>query len=246
MCKTHLKKVITILFYTFPLFVWGQSINDSTSTDSLYRLPSLQVLIDTAIANSPSTKIEKLAIQTAKREATSERLSIFKIASFNTGYTYGNTGVLSVSESSANNAINSFSSTQNARYYIGASINLPLNSLLDRNNQIQLAKIRIEEKKLTLEETNKAISEEVTLRYYRLYLAGQLLKINIDKLHIDELNLQVTKKMFLKGEATVSDLTRVSESLNKAQIDVETIKVEYLLAKKLLEQYIGVKLEALL
>lgn len=228
-----------IIFYS--LLSYAQS--DTIKLLKEIPLPKLEQLIDSAIIISPLLDRIDVVKKIQERHVISSKRDFLRGVALTSRYNYGNAGVFTTQESTSLQTFSTLNSSVTSQYLVGVNINMPIDFLVDRKNKITIEKLRVDELDQQKEIIKLQIIQQITQYYYKVKLNYSLLKIQADKLQVDELNVLMTQKLFYKGESTVSELSRVTEIFNKAQIDFETTKIEYQKTIFLLQKATGITLQ---
>jgi outer membrane protein TolC len=236
-----------IIYFTFLCIIfvstYGQKIDTTNILVKEVSLPKLNVLIDSAIYQSSVMKQSDVLLKIQERHIISAKRDLLRGIAITSRYTYGNAGVLTTQESTSFTSFSTLNSSITSQYLIGVNVNMPLDFLIDRKNKIMIEKLRVDKIEYQKDIFREQIIREVTEYYYKAKLNYNLLRVQADKLQLDEVNVFMTQKLFLKGEASVAELSRVTEIFNKAQIDFEATKVEYQKTIFLLQHTTGLSLQ---
>ncbi len=246
MCNYSIKNMKVICFiFLYLSFVasFGQKIDTTKISVEEIVLPKLEILIDSAIKHSSVMKKSDILLQIQEREIISAKRGFLRGFALTSRYTYGNAGVLSTQESTNFTAFSTLNSSITSQYLVGFNLNMPLDFLVDRRNKVKIEKLRVDKIEYQKDIFKQQIIQEVSEYYYKAKLNYNLLRVQADKLQLDEVNVFMTQKLFLEGEASVAELSRVTEIYNKAQIEFEDTKVEYQKTIFLLQHITGLRLE---
>ena len=121
--------------------------------------------------------------------------------------------------------------------YSGAFfLNMPLNTIVNRRNEIKLAKAEIEQAFQTAEEQRAETRQLIIRQYNDLILKQRLLRIRSNYLETARINMQMVEKEFSNGLVSVTEYTRITELASHAEADYETARIEFLTAYMVLEE----------
>jgi outer membrane protein TolC len=177
---------------------------------------------------------------------------ILKSFAFISNYSYGSiptylntTGTTSDVIQSPGASLNAFSQTARALYTIGFGFNISFEQVFGgiRN--------RIEKQNLVIEENNadtviekKALRIKIITQYQALLLAKILFDHSQDALQTAYVNKTLVDKQFANHEAKVTDQMTAQDLYEKAVTDSEQSKSNYTLALLIMEESIGMTVNA--
>lgn len=236
-----MKIIFYIIISFYSLLIYAQS--DTVKLLKEIPLPKLEVLIDSAMMISPLLDRIDVVKEIQERHIVSSKRDFLRGVALTSRYTYGNAGVLTTQESTTFQSFSTLNSSVTSQYLLGVNINMPIDFLVNRKNKIAIEQLRVDELDQQKEIAKLEIIQEITQYYYKVKLNYSLLKVQADKLQVDELNVLMTQKLFYKGESSVSELSRITEIYNKAQIDFEITKIEYQKTIFLLQKATGITLQ---
>lgn len=121
-------------------------------------------------------------------------------------------------------------------------INVSLGSLLSKPFMVKRAKSEYKVAKLESEEYNAQLETQVKARYYDYILQLNQLKIFTQSAQDSKSVSQGLKNKFEKGEITLDNYNQSRIAQSAADISQIQAEINYLKAKDLLEEMIGVKL----
>jgi outer membrane protein TolC len=211
-------------------------------TDDITQImPPLATLLDSAFVHDPGLKftelqyvIDKGNLHTSQAQWTQD-LGLQANAGYGTfDYVYSNTAQTSTPQAST-------SRQSQSQYAVGGFLRLPLYDLVNRKNQIKMAKAVMEQSK-TLSETRKNELRELVIKQYNDIIAKQrVLKIKSKYLETSRINTQMAEKGFVKGTVSVDDYSRVSEIGAHTETDFETAKMDFVSSYMIMEVITGMK-----
>ncbi len=235
------------------LATYGQTQAPIVDTDSLWQKKlfdtpdvALPLLIEAAVQHAPEIKILLAESEIAGQELSITRKGLWSSVSLISGYNYGTDGNLSLTQSSVNAPVNSFTAVRSSRYAVGVNMSLPLDRLMTRGNQIKKQKLTLEQTRLAIELKEKDIAKEVMEIYQELILTNRLLRLINETFQSSEINKKMAEKEFLEGETPVSEISRVTEMYLKSAMDRENMQSKYKSLYMFLEQRVGTNIPELL
>ncbi|MDJ1467839.1 TolC family protein [Cytophagaceae bacterium DM2B3-1] len=250
-----MKKLLLLLFLsTLTLSaLYAQStgteyVADSIWQKKLFESPDkiLPVLIEAALQHAPEVEIELAEKEIVNQDAIIARKALLSGVSLVSAYNYGTAGNLSVTESTINNPVNSFTTAKSSRYTVGVNLSLPLDKVFTRGNQLKKKQIELHQTELNQKIKENDIRKEVMGLYQELVLTNRILLLSNESLNSMQIHKKMAEKEFVEGEIPVSEIVRVSEMYTKAAVSNEEVKSKLKSMYLLLEQRVGVKLSELL
>ena len=205
------------------------------------RIPPLQTLIDTAIARDPYVKFRnlQLIINECKLRASQYDWTRSLGIQFNLGYgnfyNYSSSATTGVTPHDV--ATNRSETKYNGAFYIY----MPLYMVIGRRSQIILAKTEIEQSQNMAEVQRNETRQLVIRQYNDLILKQRLFKLKLKYLETARINLQIVEKEFTNGVIAVTEYTRISEIVSRAEADYEGCRIDFLTAYMVLEEVVHIK-----
>ncbi len=244
--KMPLRVFIVSCFTLFlNLSVLSQSA-DSLVSDILFRedfLPPLNVLIEAAKEHSPLLKQynAEIAIRAMKNKSLKRNWSKYISLGASMQYgTYDNYALNSYSDGL--NPIGAITTGQQSRYSVGLFVNLPVYSIYNRNNEINIGQKELEQVRFEKEQITDQLVNQVVEQYSNVLLARKILILRNDDLNSINLQLAMSEKKFKSGQIKLSELVVIQGIQTKAKIDLEKEKNNLYKSLSLLEQTCGIKL----
>ena len=204
-------------------------------------LPSLETIIDSAIAKNPYVKFRDLQITVNTHKLNSDRAEWTRDIGFQTDVRYG------TFDNFASNVVEgqnpALSSTRNTQtnYGIGAYIRIPFYDFLNRKNQIKMAKAEIEQAKSFSQVQRNELRQFVIRQYNELIIKQRLLKIKAKYTETSRIHMQMVEKEFINGAITLTEYSSLSEIASRAESELESAKMDFRTAYMILEEIVGMK-----
>jgi outer membrane protein TolC len=255
---TGMKLRVRFLLHRFSfLFLLCSSIHSiaqSTLTDSiqnnfqsafeadsfLLKLPSIEILIDSAIAHAPVIKVQNLSLQKnqldlkhSKNEWTKDIINAGGIFSYGQFYDINNSDISPVQQTT--------SASAQTRYSLGLTLKIPIISFFDRYDY-KVAKIELEQTQSNKQLLIKEIREEVYNRYNSLISSYQNYKILFENFDDQNIIMENAEKDFMSNQISVSETSSLRISYAKAKIDLSKARYEFQKALWLLEEITGFRI----
>jgi outer membrane protein TolC len=227
-----MKKLYAFTFLFFALLSFKASAQESIIDQVNY--PLLQKYIQSAKEHFTQKKIFAARTESAKTAISLNTISYLDILNASYFYRPNSNYVLTVPGVANANpySVNGFQ--------FGASVNI--GQFLEKPSMVKRAKADYNIAKLQEDEYDTTLAMEVKRRYYDYIQQISLLKVYTQGAQDSKGIAEGLKNKFAKGEITIDayNLSRINEAASvTAKIQAET---NYLKAKDLLEEIIGVKL----
>lgn len=229
----------------------GESVNlgdegfNPLTDDITKKIPTLDVLIDSAIINSHRLKYWDKEIAITEYELRSVRREWSKTFTINGEWREGTTNSLVFIEDQFGGSVGTLGNTNQTRYSVGVSLRLPVLTVWDRGNQIKLSKMNIESKMEQMKEDKKAIRAEVINLFNELVIQQNMMKLDIDNIEFATLTAEMADKEFENGKISLPDLSRVRDNLARARYRYVRTKLGFVNAYVMLQEITGIKFEDL-
>jgi len=234
---------IILLSPSFSEKIYSKSFNDKIEkeTDSfLAGLPSLETLIDSAIAHAPELKMNSLDIKLKELEISGARKNWTKnIISGSANFNYGDN--LVINEASGLGQLNT--NTPAAPHYsIGVSLKIPIATIFDHQD-LKKANIQLERTEYENFISKNSLRMEVSTRYTNMINIYQKFKSLSADIISYEIIAQDAENDFKNSRISVQEITNLKMSFSKVKLELSDAKNNFLNSKWLLEELIGFKLK---
>lgn len=213
-------------------------IDDNSLEGSEFGLPPLNVVLDSVLKRSAGLNFRKHHIGVKESTLKTEKIYWTRNFGFQAETKFGNLNSFSTDSDGAISS-SSLVTTQQATYFVGAYIKFPVFDLLNRKNQVKLAKLEIDEAKSMAQSIEDEIRQTVIKMYQNLILKQKILKIKSKAFGDGKVNMQMVEKEFRNGVVPVSEYVRITSITSNVEVDYEFAKSEFITAKKLLEDMAG-------
>ncbi|BAO75964.1 TolC family protein [Winogradskyella sp. PG-2] len=242
---TYISKTLLslILFALLNAVAYAQdTIVDSKKPESFKLLiPMLNVLIDSALTNNGMLGYRKNEIEVKKANLKAKRRNWTRNFGIQADTRYGTFDNFS-NNISGPNTVTLASTTTQTNYGVGLYLKIPVFDIFNRKSDIKQAKAEISQAESLVEFQEYEIRETVIRYYEDLVLKENLLEIQATNLSDAKVNNEMAKKEFTNGQMEIYEYIRISDITAGVATEFEKAKSNLLLAKKLLENYTGVKI----
>lgn len=239
--KKILKIITLFTLMVFSLnFAEAQTIeyNDVSINGSEFEFPPLKAVIDSVLKRNAMLKFRKSHIGVKESTLESERIYWTRNMGLQADGRYGTLNNFSSSEDGVSNTAYSTLSRQ-YNYSVGFYVKFPVFDMLNRKNQIRLAKFEVDEAKNMADFQEDEIRQTVIKLYQDLILKQKLLLIRSKSLSDGKINMQMVEKEFRNGIVPISEYVRITGMTSNLEADYELAKSEFIIAKQLLEDMAG-------
>ncbi|MEM0575481.1 TolC family protein [Flavobacterium polysaccharolyticum] len=211
---------------------------DTLLTGSEFHFPPLKVVIDSVLKRNAMLKFRKHHIGVKESTLKSERIFWTRNIGVQVDGRYGTLNNFSNSDDGVSNTAFSTLSTQ-YNYSVGLYLKFPVFDILNRKNQLQLAKLEIEEAKSMATFQEDEIRQTVIKLYQDVILKQKLLLIKSKNYGNGKVNMEMVEKEFRNGIVPVAEYVRITSITSNFEADYESAKSEFIIAKQLLEDMSG-------
>jgi outer membrane protein TolC len=136
------------------------------------------------------------------------------------------------------------STTEQTRYNVGVSLKIPF-SVLFAKEEKQIVKIEIDKLKYQKESGRRELRQLIIVQYNNIVKAHRNLVVQNNSVELYRVQMIRAQKDFSNGSINVADYARLNDMLSGAVMNLESTKIEYIIALQLLQEAVGVKIELL-
>ena len=233
--------VLLFIFSTTSLYCQTNKGLDREMNSLRLLIPSLNQLIDSALANNGMVSYRNLEIDAKKSNLKLKKRYWTRNFGIQADSRYGTFNNFSTT-SNSNSTVNLASNTQQFNYNVGFYLKIPLIDILNRKSQIKQAKSELAQAKSLVKFQENEL-KEVVIRYYEdLKLKQNLLELRASNLGNAKVNMEMVSKEFKNGLIDITEYVRISDMTSRIAVDFEKSKSDFMMSKKLLENIIGFEL----
>ena len=202
--------------------------------DIMDYLPPLQVIIDSAVTNSPNLDYLETVLEAGEYNVSQEKKAWSNDVRFQAGYTwtYGNQ-LLGTGLGVGGNQINE-------GYNYGVVLSIPLSSWYGRSDRINRAEAQKEGYQAQIDMAERDLREMVIETYNQVFLLHELLLIFADAKESSKLILEMAEERFRDGELSLEELSSATDYKARSAADYERTRTEFSNAYSRLERLAGV------
>ncbi len=238
-----------ILKYIFLLYINTLGINcalaqtaplENTSIDKVEtNIPPLKVIIDSVLKRNGMVRFRKQHVEVEASKLKSETIYWTRNFGIQADTRYGTFDNTSLNSNGGSTGTILNTSTKQWNYGVGLYFKFPIFDLLNRKNQINLAKMELEESKRMVQFQEDEIRQTTIRLYQDLVLKQKILQIKSESLGNGKVNFQMVEKEFRNGLVPIAEYVRISGMASNMETDYEQAKSDYLVAKQILEDMAG-------
>lgn len=212
----------------------ADSINDQVELE----LPPLLTLIDSAIRHNAMIEFRKHEIEEKTLNITTQRNYWLRNLGVQSDTRYGTFDNFLSSANSGGTTLQSIT-TKQFNYGFGFYIKLPVFDVVNRKTQIKQAKAELDQARSMAQALEDDIRQVVIRQYHDILLKQKLLSIKSQSYGSASVNMDMVEKQFRNGLIPIVEYVRISDITSKTHAEYEVAKADFILAKKLLEDFVG-------
>ena len=211
---------------------------NSSLNGSEFKFPPLEVVIDSVLKRSAMVNFRNQHIGVKESTLASERIYWSRNLGIQADTRYGNLSNFATSEDGISNTA-ALTTAKQFNYSVGFYLKIPIFDVINRKNQIKLAKLEVDEAKSMAEFQKEEIRQTVIRMYQDLVLKQKLLQIRSRRLGDGRVNMQMVEKEFRNGVVPLSEYVRIVGMTENMEADYAKAMSEFITAKLLLEDMAG-------
>lgn len=216
--------------------------NKSKSKSTKLIIPSLQMLIDSALITNGMVSYRKLEIDAKDSNLKSKRQYWTRNLGLQVNSGYGTFNNLSSISGGDDATVNLASNTQQLNYNVGFYLKMPLFDVINRKTDIKQAKAELEQAKSMAKLQEDELKQAVIRNYQELLLKENLLELRASNLGNARVNMEMVEKEFRNGLIPISEYVRISDMTSRIAVEFEQAKAEFLVSKNLLQNLTGMEI----
>ncbi len=210
-------------------------------TDDITQMvPPMSTLLDSAFAHDPALRFAQLQYDIDKGGLHSSQAQWTQDIGLQANAGYGTFDYLYNNVIGGGTQQTTTLKQNELQYGVGGFFRLPLYDVVNRKNQVKIAKAVVKQAE-TLTETRKNDIRELVIKQYNdMIEKQQLLRIKSKYLETSRINTQMAEKGFVKGTISLDDYSRVSEIGTQTESDFETAKTDFIDSYMIMEVMTGI------
>lgn len=238
----RIQKTLAIIISVFSATLsFAQSTSTEKTIDNSYQLliPTLEVLIDSALANNGMLGYRVDEIEVKKANLKMKKRYWTRNFGIQGDTRYGTFDNFS-SNVSGPNTVQLSSTTIQTNFGIGFYLKIPVFDVYNRKSDIKQAKAELSQARNLVKFQEDEIKETVIRYYEDLILKQRLLRIRAINLSDAKVNLEMAQKEYTNGQIPLYEYIRISDITSGIETEFEKTKSALMTSKKLLENLTGV------
>ncbi|MDR1170861.1 MAG: TolC family protein [Bacteroidales bacterium] len=220
----------------------GSSYAQTDNSEAGWKLPPLQVLMDSALLRSPILRGASHEVTMSQYELTDAQKDWMQKINFAADFRYGSQYDYSRLGESSGTVLPFSATTLAPTYGLGVSAYMPVSDIFDHKRNMQKAKLKIEQSESRREEVAQTVKQSVIAAYYDVLTAQKTLATRAEISASAGMLYDQSKLDYAENRITLSEFTKANEAHLNAQNEVETQKFTLLKAVRTLEVIVGIEL----
>ena len=209
------------------------------SLDILF--PPLTDLIDSAMKHNNMIRFRDKGIEVKEASLESARTYWWRNMGIQADTRYGTFDNFSTNIDNGQSTSLFFTNSKQFNYGVGAYLKFPVYDLINRKNQMKLARSELEQAISLSEAQRDELEQQIIRLYNELLMRQKILKIRARSLGNAKVNMEMTEKEFRNGIVPVTEYVRISDIVHRVETDYETAKAEFNTAYMLMENLTGLR-----
>lgn len=205
-------------------------------------LPSLDTLQDAAIMNSPNLGALQKNIDIRKSELKTANREWLRYLGPSASYGVSNSSFLSSSPDIFANQGQQYGTNKNTFYSIGASLSIPLQTIMDWGNRRDLYKSYVQQAEYNRAQYVQDLKRQVVGFYSEAFLSLSLLRSNVEAVGAVEANRIAVEANFASGKVTTAEYGEAKQNELRVNVEFENTKARLREALMMLDVICGIHL----
>ena len=241
-------RIILFSFFVELLLVSNSYAQTTPETNnnidgSAWKLPPLQLLIDSALMYSPLMRMADQEILLSQYALLDVRRDWMKKVNLTTDARYGSMFDYSRMSSLSGGSFIPFSANlYSLTVGAGMGVYMPISDVFDRKRLISSAKTKIEQAEIKKEDIERAVKQVIVSAYYEVLSLQKTLETHSKIQSSSDMLYEQTKSDFEENIINLAEYNKVYETYLNSQNTYETHKNNLLKAIRTLEINVGITL----
>lgn len=220
------------------LAVAQTAVPTSLRQDQDFSLPPLEDVIDSALRRSASVRFRMQEIEAKQANLNSEKNYWTRNFGLQGEARYGTFNNFSTIGTDLSSGILTTNTTQ-VNYAAGVYVKFPIFDIVNRKNQINQAKVELEQARSMAEAQQDELRQMVIRLYQDVILKQRVLLIRSESAGTARVNMEMVENQFRNGVIPVAEYVRISDIVSRTSSDYEVARAEFTAAKAILEDIAG-------
>lgn len=216
-------------------------VADSLVGQSIASLPPLSVIIDSALSTNAMVRLRNLDINSKEFNLKSQNATWFRNIGIQADARYGTFDNFSTNTNEGQTPSTLATRNSQMNYGVGAFVKFPFYDLVNRKNQLKMARIELSQAQTMAEAQRDEVRQMVIRQFNDVLLKQRLLEIKSKNLGTARINLAIVQKQFQNRNIDIGEYARIEEIAGRAEADFEAARSEYITAFMILEEIAGFK-----
>jgi len=204
---------------------------------------ALPLLVQAALDHSAQLQAMHTQQSMGKEDLRQVRKNILSLVQLSGTYGYGN--VASTTTSDANLPTAYLNSASN-RYAAAVNVNLPLDKLLSRGNQLNKQRLQNQQLDQLTQAQADALRQKIVELYQTVLLDHKILAIREEFMVSAHMTYQLGEKQFRNGDITLVEMAQLNDRYAEARATKATAASHYATSFMLLENQLGESISTLM
>jgi outer membrane protein TolC len=221
----------------------AQEVNtDAMQSDNMeLNIPPLSVILDSALATNAMVRFRDQGIIGKQSNLTSYKNYWTRNLGVQADVRYGTFNNFSTNTAEGQSPSVLATNTTQTVYGVGIYLKFPLQDVLNRKNQITMARSELDQARSMAEAQREEIRHEIIRQYNEVILKQHILTIKAKNLSSSRVNMDMANKQFQNGVVSVTEYTRISDIVADVESEFETAKADFITSYMILEEMAGFK-----
>ncbi|KAA6303534.1 MAG: Outer membrane protein TolC [Candidatus Ordinivivax streblomastigis] len=210
------------------------------------------IIFDNAIHVKPVIKEQEYRVESAEKTLKIAEAGYLPSLNLNLGYNTGYFHSYDLKTSidpttqlpiKATNVPFSEQFKNNGREYIGLSLNIPIFNRFSVRNQVQNARLNINNQQLALDNTKKTLYKEIETAYLNATAAQEKYRASTVAVKATSESFKYAQDRYETGKSSVFEFNEAKTKLVKSQSEQIQAKYDYIFRTKILDFYNGIPIK---
>jgi len=218
-------------------------ITDSLANKLLHsEIPSLQILIDSALVNSPLIHASEAEIAQVIQQLKTQRKSWAQYIFFEASARYGLFNQISISELTVDDVTTGVKSeNEQLNYYGGVGIRVPLSGLISRRSETKTIQFTLVESEYRTEQLKRELTLLIIQEYYALKTYQESMQTTQEVMQTIEISYMKSLNDMETGKISLDDFALLASTRGKAKENYMKAKNDFFMQYHMLQILTGIK-----
>ena len=205
---------------------------------------ALPLLVAAAVQHSAALEAIKTDQRITHEDLQMARKAILSSIILSNNFGYGNIASVTVADQSLLSNVGSTSSQ--THYSTAINLNLPLDRLVSRRNQINRQQLQYQKLEHLQQAQEDGLRQSIIELYQNVLLDRKVLALRQQAYYSAQVNYQLAEKQFKNGEILLSEMSQLNDRYINAAIEQQNARSRYETAFMVLEDFVGGKISVLM